>query len=116
MQTPEPWAFLLLLGGALRLTRLIGWDTITDGLRARVTGWHSDGRQAMRVDRRTRQDVWHTDRKTWQLFVTCPWCLGFWVALAVWGSWQILPDATIVACTPLALSEAIGLTVKTLDE
>jgi hypothetical protein len=108
--TPGPYALILLALGAMRLTRLIGWDSITDRVRAPLTGWHSDGRRHQR-DRRDRERG-----KRWMLFLACPWCLGFWVCLACWGSWQVWPRGTLVAMAPLALSAIVGLAVKNLDE
>ena len=121
MTIPEPYALVLLALGVMRLTRLVGWDTITDGLRSRLTGWKSDGRPVT-YRRERRGDVskdWNfrrQQRQAWMKFLTCPWCAGFWISLVCWGSWQIWPHATLVAMTPLALNEIVGLVVKTLDE
>jgi len=107
---PEPWAFVLLALGAMRVTRLIGWDSITDPIRSRITG-HHHGHHTNK-GRRAGSRV---DRPTWMLFLTCPWCLGFWVSVALWLAWLEWPRATLVAVTPFAISAVVGLVVKTLD-
>lgn len=90
-------AFLLALGSALRLTRLAVTDTITQPFRNAIamryaaasaleshtlqTHKYSDSPVARRVMRRLRRraNIW-----LWlvQLF-ECPWCIGFWISLAV---------------------------------
>ncbi|HXJ29868.1 MAG TPA: DUF1360 domain-containing protein [Gemmatimonadales bacterium] len=106
---PAPWEFVLLALAAMRLTRLIGWDSITDGLRSRITGHHHGGSKTGRRAGSRR------DKPEWMLFLTCPWCLGFWISAAVWAAWLGWPNATLIACTPFAISAVVGLVVKTLD-
>lgn len=109
MMIPEPYVLILLALGAARVTRLIGWDSITDPLRSRLTGHHHGGHKTGKRAGSKR------DRPTWMLFLTCPWCLGFWVSVAIWALWQEWPHATLVAVTPFVISEAVGLVVKNLD-
>lgn len=107
---PEPWVFALLVLGAMRITRLVGWDTLTAGLRERATGWTDDGH---------RLDVTHPSRARGQAiraFVSCPWCLGFWISVLVWLAWLEWPRATLVAMTPFAINAVVGVIVKKLDE
>lgn len=101
--------FALLVLGAYRLTRLVGWDTITGGIRKRLTGWDDEGTHWPGIRR-------SESRATWQKFLHCPWCVGWWVGLLVWASWLIWPHATLVACTPLAINALVGLVTKNLDE
>lgn len=93
-------AFLLALGSTLRLTRLAVTDTITQPFRnaiamryAAASALESQSDQNLRDDRgviaaadvkivrrfRRRVNAW-----LWlvQLF-ECPWCIGFWISLAV---------------------------------
>lgn len=111
MTIPEPYVLILLALGAMRLTRLVGWDTITDPIRSRLTGHHhgSHTKQGPR-------DGSRYDRPAWMLFLTCPWCLGFWVSVAVWLAWQAWPHWTLVVLTPFAINEIVGLAVKKLDD
>jgi len=107
---PAPWEFILLALAAMRFTRLIGWDSITDPIRSRLTGHHhgSHRNEGRRVGSRY-------DRPEWMLFLTCPWCLGFWISVVVWLAWLGWPNATLIACTPFAVSATVGLVVKNLD-
>lgn len=40
---PHPWEFVLLTLAAYRLTRFVGWDSISEPARAWVTGRHETG-------------------------------------------------------------------------
>lgn len=109
-------AFLLALGSALRLTRLAVTDTITQPFRnaiamryARASALQShsyeDPKRARRVTRRANAWLWLV-----QLF-ECPWCIGFWISLAVAAvavspvvSWTV----TLVAAVALSLSWLVG--------
>lgn len=79
--------FLLALGSALRLTRLGTEDSITAPFRAWLAAqaaaerrtdlsWTADAPHAPRPARRARPFM-----ALVQLF-ECPWCLGFWAAVA----------------------------------
>lgn len=108
MTYPGGWQFLLLALAAFRVTRLIGWDSITEKIRQRIlvkaTG-------AMHGSRRVV-----TARKTMLAkLISCPWCLGWWVCLAWWAAWEIWPAGTVVAATPWALSALVGLIAKNAD-
>ncbi len=46
--------------------------------------------------------------ETWDYFVTCPWCAGFWIVLAWWGAWLAWPHGVIVVAVPFALSAVVG--------
>lgn len=55
------------------------------------------------------------DRPTLAHLVHCPFCLGWWVSLAVWGSWSLAGHWALVAAAPFAISGAVGLIAKNLD-
>lgn len=66
----DDWLTIVLACGlTVRLTRLITLDTITEPIRDRLKG-------LLRV------------------LAECPWCSGFWVALAVGLSWMAWSDQT----------------------
>jgi hypothetical protein len=72
----------LLIGfAAYRLWRLIGQDTITERLREGLDGWALD-------------------------LVTCPWCLGSWIAFTV--------TAIVAAVVGLAYPVLVGLAAATV--
>jgi hypothetical protein len=79
------WLDLTLLGlAAYRTWKLAGEDTITVPLRSRLAA-------------------------PIQEFLGCPWCSGFWIALAWWSAWQIWPHGTLVAAGAMALSALVGI-------
>lgn len=54
-------------------------------------------------------------RPTLAHLVHCPFCVGWWLSLAVYGAWLAAPRATLYAMLPFALSGAVGLIAKNLD-
>lgn len=50
--------------------------------------------------------------KTYRLteLLTCPWCLSFWVALALLTAWWFYPDPVFYASLPFAVSYLVGRT------
>lgn len=104
--TPSWIELAILVLGAYRLTRLLGWDDfppIAD-LRDRVTGLALDGEEV------------YFRRPLLEEFISCPFCLGFWVSLAVYIAWLSAERPTLYAVTPFAISGAVGLLAKNLDE
>ncbi len=110
---PGGWAFLLLAMAAFRVTRLIGWDEITEPLRQRVltkrTGGVMDSVRPRKVKFLRERSAWLTK------MMQCPWCLGWWVSLVWWGAWIVWPTGTLIAATPWALAALVGLGAKNLD-
>lgn len=108
MNVPDWWVFLLLALGAYRIWRLLADDTILEKPRRWLVrlgpDWRDDG-----------DKVPDNYREYLALFIMCPWCLGFWVSIAVWGAWQIWPHGTEVAMVPLAISTIVGVTRGKLD-
>ena len=117
---PAPYALLLLGLAAYRLTRLIGWDTITEPIRVKLTGYSDNGTHAIHWDAAANagSGTWaHSprDRKKLAEFIHCPWCQGFWTTIALWAAWYAWPHAVLLGCVPLALSAIVGLVSKNLD-
>lgn len=99
---PNWWEVILISFAAWRTFRLIAEDDILDRPR----------RAILRLD----PDWQHGDdpndeyRFTWGEFITCPYCAGFWITLAWWGSWLEFPRATLLVAAPLAINTIlIGL-------
>ncbi len=92
---PSAFETVILVAAVYRVFRLIAFDTITDGVRARL--FKGDRLPGL------------------QLFIECPWCAGFWLTLLVWGSWIVWPHATMVAAVPWAIALGVGLIPKSLD-
>lgn len=102
---PSWWEAALLVGAAFRVWRLLAEDTILDRPRRwllRLGDWEQD-------DGGDPPDGY---RYTLGDFISCPWCLGFWIVAATWGLWLTFPHATVTVAVPFALSTAVGLTAK----
>lgn len=97
-------SFVILALAAHRVTRLIGWDSITSTLRARLIGYSDDG----------KRNRWPANHPKIGEFVHCPWCLGFWVCLAWYLAYRQWPEGTIIVAVPFALSDAVGFAESSL--
>lgn len=97
--------FLLALGTALRLTRLVTHDTITEPIRDFFA--RSESRGARFVTK----------------LLQCPWCAGFWISLATsiaaldvapidLPTWFVLPALTL---TTSYLVGAVSTAMFTLE-
>lgn len=111
---PAPWQFALLALAAYRFTRLIGWDVITRPAREAVIGRYEEGSGKKARDTERGRKLGSYRRKLDE-FVHCPFCLGFWVSLSVWGAWSWQPHWMLVVCIPFALNAVVGLVTRTLD-
>lgn len=94
---PDLFDAVLVVGAAARLTRLVTDDTI--------------GRPARDALRTAGRRLAGADGLVWaDELATCPWCAGFWVALAVvasWAAWGAHPAWQAVAGV-LAVAWAVG--------
>lgn len=82
---PSPFEAVLLALAAWRVWHLIALDDITDRPRRYVT----QGREKL-LD-----------------FIECPFCMGFWVALAWVGAFALWDDGTAWAALPFALNAIV---------
>lgn len=103
---PSWYFFALLALAAFRLWKLLGNDRILDGPRRRFKRIFSEGRDS-KLD----------------LFIACPWCLGFWCCVVVYAGWIALgagyfawDEAFSGAVVLLALSAVVGLLATLLPE
>lgn len=104
---PTPWELVLGALAVYRVWRLLAVDEIIDRPRLwllNAAGWKEG------------QDAPPGYRTKWADFLLCPWCAGFWVALAGWLVWLAAPSAALVVATPLAVSTVVGLIRENLDE
>lgn len=97
---PSVWAFALIAVASYRLWRLLAEDTILDRPRKWSLGI-SEWQEGDTVPSSYR-------RKAGE-FLTCPWCLGFWVALGWWAAWLIWEEWAVFVAVPFALSAAVGV-------
>lgn len=98
MTVPNWWSGILLWLAAYRCFRLLCCDTILDRPREKVV-------------RRLKANAGKYRREL-DVFIHCPWCLGFWLSLAWWGGFQLSPHWATVAAAPLAISTALGMLNK----
>lgn len=100
MKIPDWWEAFLLGFAAWRIFYLLAYDDILDRPRRYVTrlapDWRKEG------DATGNHYRWRLGQ-----FLECPYCLGFWVALGVWGAWQLWPHGTLVAAGALTLSALV---------
>lgn len=91
--TVELVELVLIVGATARLTRLAQTDTILDPIRRPLQ------RRAER-----------SGAKAWEL-LWCPWCLSFWIGIAVVASWVTWGHGRwwLAATAVLTASHATGL-------
>lgn len=91
---PGWWAFVLLGLAAYRTWRLIALDSVID---------------------RWRQPVLRRVPEKLHEGIVCPFCFGFYFAVAWWLFWLCSHRWSLVAATPWALSAAVGVFTATFD-
>ncbi len=104
---PSPWEFALVALAAFRLWKLIGDDAIFDRPRDALLDRFDAERESTR----------------WELFITCPWCAGAWLALLAYVGWMATvgewPDSAadfaVAGGVWFALSAAVGYLGVTID-
>jgi hypothetical protein len=94
MKVPDWWAFILLAVAAWRTFQLLAADDILERPRRYVTSRVSE---------------------KWELFIKCPYCAGFWIAVGWWIAWLIFPYETLVVAVPWALSAGVIAAAKVLS-
>lgn len=99
MTAPGVWTFVLLAAAAWRTWMLLAHDEILDGARDRVYGLDEITWEDNRIDVKYR-------RPRLLRFVECPYCLGFWLAVAWWAAWTAW-DGTAWLAAPWAISAAL---------
>jgi hypothetical protein len=126
---PGPWIALLLVLATFRLTRLVSYDTFPPAvwLRDQITGRElvavgsSNDLMGLTPSGHDRQIVYR--RPLLAEMLGCVWCVGFWIALAVYGCWLAAghPGDTgasswlIYCAAPLAINSAAALVARWLD-
>lgn len=91
---PAGWPFLLLALAAWRTFRLLAEDTILD---------------------RPRACLLRRAKGKGELFIVCPFCLGFWISVGWWLAWVAWPHWALVIATSFALSAVVALIAVNLD-
>lgn len=103
-------AVLLILDAlaCFRLTRLVVADTITASLRQRLIGHTYEGQP--RYGDGTRIPV--AGRPKLAEFLGCPWCVGFWCALAIVLLQAAAAGVCVYVTAVLGFSAVAGLLME----
>jgi len=107
---PNWWEFLLLFAAAYRIFHLIAEDTLLD--RPRKWALHLPRSYDPEQDDPSQFPGY---RDYLAKFITCPWCLGFWLSVGWWLGWLIFHKWAVAAAVPWAMSAAVGITAKHLE-
>jgi hypothetical protein len=100
MNVPNWYELILLALAAWRLFHLAAFDDILDRPRRHVT----------RLNRTWKQEGDATGlmyREKLANFLTCGFCMGFWLSVAVWVAWLVFPTETVWVAVPLALNAGL---------
>lgn len=106
MTIPD-WYQLLLLGAAAwRTFNLLGYDTIFDTPRNWLLGlpWRW----------KVGDEIPEKYKRHWALFITCPYCAGFWISVAWFVAFQISEFWTIWAAVAFVINTLVVAQAKVL--
>lgn len=92
MSLPSWYALLLLALAAWRTWVLVSRDDIA-----------------------TRPRVWAYKNLHAAEFLECPYCSGFWIALAWWGAFELWPHGTPIAASAVAVTALVPLFERLTD-
>lgn len=118
---PSPWVAVILTLGAFRALRLLAWDDLPPIVRVRawVLGEQTHRTGSSNSLSGLTSEVPATTvsyrRPLLAHLWFCPFCLGFWLSIAVYLAWIFEPRITLYIAAPFALSATIGLLAKNLD-
>jgi hypothetical protein len=102
-------ATLLLLDAlaVIRLTRLVIADELTAPLRARLLGQRPATTRDLGGER-----ILVVARPRLATFLSCPWCVSFWIAIGVVLMQAISPTACLYVTAVLAFSALAGFMLE----
>ncbi len=107
MSIPSWYGLILLILAAWRTFQLLAEDTILERPRRYVTGLPQRWKDGDALPKGYREYI--------AVFLECPYCAGFWIALAWWGAFQLWEHATLVVAVPLAISAGVVAGAKVLS-
>lgn len=99
MTTPGVYQLILLGVASFRIFHLLSEETILDRPRRwllKLGSWEVGSPPA-------------SYRHRLGDLITCPWCLGFWVTLALFTSWQLWPEPTTAVCAFISATVVVPL-------
>jgi len=100
VSVPNWYELGLLALAAWRVFHLVAFDDILDRPRRYVTrlapGWKQEG-----------DATGENYREGLANFLTCPFCMGWWMAIAWWVAWLVFPTETMFVAVPFAISSGV---------
>ena len=87
-----------------RLTRLVVQDTITEPWRRWIVGNKRSGARAL-----SGEHIVMVARPRVAEFITCPWCVSFWIAIGVVMLQTLTPTVCLYVTAILAFSAVAGI-------
>lgn len=114
--TPDWWEFVLLAVAVWRIWHLLAHDSILDRPRRYLLRLSPDWRKE-------GDPVGEGYRLEWALFLTCPYCAGFWIGLLAYAGWIVFgpgewdPDELFMAgISVFAISAGVVAAHKLLTQ
>jgi Protein of unknown function (DUF1360) len=109
MLVPYWYSLALLSLAAWRTFQLLAHDEILEKPRRYLLRlgkeWEKEG-----------DPVPHDYRVKWAVFLTCPYCAGFWIGICWYIAWQITDFWTEVVAAPMAISAILVGLAKILSQ
>lgn len=104
---PDWWAFAILVLTNYSVFHLLAEDTILDRPRRKLLRiadtWSRDAVPG------SEEDYEGEDyRLEWGLFLSCPWCVGFWIGCVLWIAWLAFGDWALVPMIPFAFRPLVA--------
>lgn len=98
---------IVLALGCFRITHLFVYDVITAPLRWIFIEEVEEPDASGRMNRFVypRLPMW---KAFFGMLISCPWCFGFWVAVALVAGWYFFPTVTFIIALIFALSGVAG--------
>ena len=115
MSVPNWYELALLALASWRVWHLLAHDSILNWPRRKVLrlamDWDKDAKAGQ-----PGSDPGDDYRLEWALFLTCPYCAGFWIGVLWWISFQVTEHWTLVFATPWAISAGVVAAHKLLTQ
>lgn len=110
------WPFFILILGVYSLTRLITKDSIIDKWRDNFyVKFPHEGFQSKRKPQRGKNQIisggvyYVTEGTKLGELVHCPWCMGFWVSIALFAAFVAWPIGTTFFLVPFGIRVIPGM-------
>lgn len=109
MTVPDWWEFFLLGLASWSTFQLAAHDDVLDKPRRKLLRLGNEWKEA-------GDPVPDEYRVEWGLFLTCPYCAGFWISVAWLVTWWIVPGVVLPLAALMALRAVVVAGHKTLGK